>query len=227
MSLLLILLGPTIASPAAAARARYRRPVDITFPTRRSASYSNDYRAARTGHIHRATDLFARHRTPVFAAKGGRVVWLPKRRHPTAGYSIWVQGRDGRTYAYYHLGRDRRSRRSAYRKGLRQGAFVRRGSRIGYIGSSGNASMSSPHLHFEIHGPKVRDPWGGNRINPYFSLRRAERRGNYSRGRGPGSDQRRRGRAHRRRGSRAHRRGRPSPRRVRRARSNARQRRAR
>ncbi|MDP8978478.1 MAG: M23 family metallopeptidase, partial [Actinomycetota bacterium] len=198
MSLLLILLGATLGPTAAAARARYRRPVDITFPTRRGASYSNDYRAPRTGHIHRATDLFARYRTPVYAAKGGRVVWLPKRPHATAGYAIWVRGRDGRTYAYYHLGRDRRSRRSAYRKGLRKGAFVRRGSRIGYIGSSGNASMSSPHLHFEIHGPKVRDPWGGNRINPYFSLRRAERRGNYSRGRGAGSRQRRRGRANRR-----------------------------
>jgi murein DD-endopeptidase MepM/ murein hydrolase activator NlpD len=49
---------------------------------------------------------------------------------------------------------------------------VKKGQLIGYVGSTGNASPTSPHLHFGISliGPDKRW-WGGTPIDPYPILR--------------------------------------------------------
>ncbi len=162
----------------------YRRSIDITFPTRSGASYVDSYFAGRSGgRVHRATDLMGAHGWPIYAAKAGRVVWAPTAAHPTAGWAMQVRGRDGRVYAYYHLGRSRGARSGAIASGVGTGSWVRRRQVIGYLGDSGNASGGSPHLHFEIEDPRVRDPFGGQRMNPYASLRTAQREGDYANGR--------------------------------------------
>ena len=166
----------TPAADALAARG-YRGAIDIRFPTVPSARYSNDYRAARSGgRRHAATDLFAPAGSPVFAARAGRVIWMPSSEHPTAGFSLWIRDGRGRTYAYYHLGRAGDRRRNAIARGIREGSWVRRGQFIARVGDSGNAAGGTPHLHFEIQDPAVADPWAGNRRNPYWSLLRAQGR---------------------------------------------------
>ena len=160
-------------SPAAAAR-DYESVVAITFPTVASARYRDDYLAGRGSRAHRATDVFAPAGSPVYAARGGKVVWFPPYEHASAGFAIQIQGDDGRTYAYYHLGPAGGRRSQAVSDGVVIGGRVERGQRIGFVGDSGNAAGGSPHLHFEIHDPDIFDPWGGSRVNPYASLRAAQ-----------------------------------------------------
>jgi peptidoglycan hydrolase-like protein with peptidoglycan-binding domain len=47
---------------------------------------------------------------------------------------------------------------------VQRGATVSQGQVIGWVGDSGNAEDTVPHLHFEIRGPNHEV------INPYFSL---------------------------------------------------------
>jgi murein DD-endopeptidase MepM/ murein hydrolase activator NlpD len=45
---------------------------------------------------------------------------------------------------------------------------VRRGDVLGYVGTTGNAPPSAPHLHFAIFEvAEGRTRWGGRPVNPY------------------------------------------------------------
>src|SRR5712671_3945963 len=65
-------------------------------------------------------------------------------------------------YCYYYAHLDH------YADGLYEGMHVSRGTVIGYVGSTGNASPAVPHLHFAIYqlGPDKRW-WTGTPVNPY------------------------------------------------------------
>ena len=67
-----------------------------------------------------------------------------------------------RNYCYYYAHLDR------YAEDLKEGQIVHRNERIGYVGSTGDASADAPHLHFSIMqlGPEKRW-WVGSPINPY------------------------------------------------------------
>jgi peptidoglycan hydrolase-like protein with peptidoglycan-binding domain len=170
-----LVAGPLATAASAAEAGDYRAPVSITFPTVQSARYANDFDNGRSGgRVHRSTDLFAAMRSPIYAARGGTVIWLPREQSGLAGFAIQIRGDDGRTYAYYHLGRDGGRFRRAVARSVKLYGHVDRGQLIGWMGDSGNAAGGTPHLHFEIQDNAVTDPYGSNRINPYNSLRKAQ-----------------------------------------------------
>jgi len=169
----------------------YEQVVDITFPTDSRATYTNSYDSPRSGgRYHRATDLMGQKLWKVYAAVGGTITWIPGAAGepmPSYGYMIKITGTDGRTYNYVHLNNDspdtddgKGGVKWAYAPGLEKGSKVVRGQFIGYLGDSGNAENTGAHLHFEIQDPDVTDPYGSDYIDPYFSLKAAEAREDYS-----------------------------------------------
>jgi murein DD-endopeptidase MepM/ murein hydrolase activator NlpD len=120
------------------------------------------YNQARAGgaRVHDAIDIMAPHGTPVLAAAPGTVekLFLSK---GGGGITAYVRSNDNRWIYYYaHL--------EEYAPGLKEGQKVERGTRIGTVGSTGNASPDGPHLHFAIHRMEPGDDWhGGSPVNPY------------------------------------------------------------
>ena len=96
---------------------------------------------------HRGVDFAAPTGTPVRAVADGKVTYAGWR----GDYGRFLKIAHAGPYssAYAHLRR--------IKKGVRAGAFVKRGQVIGYVGSSGAAT--GPHLHFEMHK-------NGRYINP-------------------------------------------------------------
>jgi peptidoglycan LD-endopeptidase LytH len=113
----------------------------------------------RGDRAHEALDLIAPRGTPVRAVEGGTVAKLFTSR---AGGLTVYQFDPTRTYAYYYAHLDR------YAHGLAEGARLRRGQVIGYVGSTGNASEDGPHLHFAVF---ILTPekqwWAGRPVDPY------------------------------------------------------------
>ena len=126
---------------------------------------TDNFSDARGGgsRLHEALDIMAPRGTPVVAAAAGTV---EKLFHSDAGgNTIYVRTPDRNTIHYYaHLDR--------YADGLVEGAPLRRGEVIGYVGTTGNAPANTPHLHFAIaRGTPSKSWWKGEPVNPYLLLR--------------------------------------------------------
>lgn len=111
---------------------------------------------------HEAIDIHAPRGTPVLAVDDGPIAKLFLSK--PGGITIYQFDATGQlAYYYAHL--------DAYAAGLKEGQNIRRGSVIGYVGSSGNAAPDAPHLHFAIFqlGPE-KQWWKGTPLNPFESL---------------------------------------------------------
>ena len=109
------------------------------------------------GRSHRGIDIFAPRWTEVVAVTEGTLVDVVE--GGLAGRSLWLVGRDGRSYFYGHL--------QDWARGISDGLEVEPGEVVGYVGNTGNAAGLPTHLHFEIHD-------GDRAINPYPVLAGAQ-----------------------------------------------------
>jgi murein DD-endopeptidase MepM/ murein hydrolase activator NlpD len=108
---------------------------------------------------HEAIDILAPRGTPVRAVDDGTIARLFVSKQ--GGNTIY-QFDPTATFCYYYAHLDR------YAEGLTEGAPVRKGQVIGYVGTSGNAPKNTPHLHFAIFRlTDAKHWWEGTPIDPY------------------------------------------------------------
>jgi murein DD-endopeptidase MepM/ murein hydrolase activator NlpD len=121
----------------------------------------------RSGHSHHAIDILAPRGTDVVATADGRIRKLFN--SGDGGITIY-QGDTTGHWMYYYAHLDR------YADGLAEGALVRRGEVIAYVGTTGNAPKNTPHLHFAVFElPPSGEWWKGEAIDPYPLLVNAAR----------------------------------------------------
>jgi hypothetical protein len=164
---LLVILAPLTIT----VRAAEIRP--IIFPVLGAVSYYDDFGAPRTGHTHEGNDIMAPKLRPLVAAVDGVVNWV-QYPEPDWGYAISLQDSAGYQYWYLHVNNDNPGTDdglggglNAYAPDIINGATVVKGQLIGWVGDSGDAESTSPHLHFEIHAPD------GTAFSPFASLQAA------------------------------------------------------
>jgi len=117
---------------------------DFIWPVSQGAVTS--FFGKRKRDFHEGIDIRANRGTPVYAARGGEVIYS-SRRIRGYGNMIVIKHEDGLATVYAH------NKKNTVRKGDRVG----QGQLIGYIGATGKAT--GPHLHFEIRkGELAQDP---------------------------------------------------------------------
>jgi murein DD-endopeptidase MepM/ murein hydrolase activator NlpD len=117
-------------------------------PDRSLNAVQSGFGAPRDGGArdHHGIDIFAPRGTPVVAIADGIV---STDETPRGGRVIWLRDRRlGRNLYYAHL----------HDWAVEAGASVRAGDVIGYVGNTGNARTTPPHLHFGIYERGPTDP---------------------------------------------------------------------
>ena len=116
---------------------------------------------------HEALDLMAARGTPIKSAAKGRVLKLFS--SVPGGLMIYAADSSERFVLLYgHL--------DSYAPGLTDGATIAKGQVIGFVGSTGNAAETAPHLHFAVaRSADVKQWWKGKPIDPLPVLRSANR----------------------------------------------------
>ncbi len=102
----------------------------------------DSWHAPRSGNrLHEGQDIFARRGTAIRSATGGYVMRVGE--SPLGGKTVFVAGAGGRHYYYAHL--------DDYAVGLAVGDYVTPETVLGYVGTTGNAAGTAPHLHFGVY----------------------------------------------------------------------------
>ncbi len=114
------------------------------FPIDDGASYGDTYGANRSDVYdgwHHGDDLFAPLGTPVVAVANGKLTFVGW--DSLGGWRIWLTDAKGNSFYYAHL--------SGYSRRILHHRHVKAGQVIGFLGRTGDAFTTTPHLHFEVH----------------------------------------------------------------------------
>jgi murein DD-endopeptidase MepM/ murein hydrolase activator NlpD len=102
------------------------------------------------GRSHEGVDIFAKRGTPVFSATEGYV--LRRGYGELGGNYVYVIGKGGVRYYYAHL--------DSFSENIDIGTKVTLDTVLGYVGTTGNASGTPPHLHFGMYKDGAQNPYG-------------------------------------------------------------------
>ena len=160
-------------------RIAHRTTASLTFPVagRDVSAVRSFFRDPRDAgrREHHGVDIFAPRGTPVLSAADGLVTSVGTNR--LGGNVVWVWDPARRQSQYYaHLAR----------QAVIAGTRVNAGDVVGYVGDTGNARGTPPHLHFGIYGfregpidplpfvsgatgPQPREGVSGARVKPAHS----------------------------------------------------------
>ena len=129
-------------------------PVVGITPGHLSDSWGNPRDGGRRSH--KGIDIFAPKGTPVVAVQDGVITYIGEQSK--GGLCLWLSTESGASFYYAHLDR--------WASGLYEGMEVRSGDLLGYVGNTGNARTTPPHLHFQVSE-------NDRTVNPYPILTRA------------------------------------------------------
>jgi murein DD-endopeptidase MepM/ murein hydrolase activator NlpD len=114
------------------------------FPVYGASSYTDTFGAARgdiTSGWHHGDDIFGQVGQPLLAVADGTVFSIGW--NEIGGNRLWLRDGQGNQFYYAHL--------SAFSTAAGEGAHVRAGTVVGFMGNTGDAITTPPHLHFEVH----------------------------------------------------------------------------
>jgi len=153
-------IGPDPSSPGELKERALLIPVEGVRVDQLTRQFSDERGGSRK---HEAIDILAPRNTPVKAVENGTIARL---FFSKAGGITVYQFDPTSTFCYYYAHLER------YAGGLREGEPVRKGQVIGYVGTSGNAPKTTPHLHFAIFRlTEAKHWWEGTAIDPYNVFR--------------------------------------------------------
>ncbi len=158
--------------------------VPMVFPVAAEHGFINGWHFPRDGgaRLHEGIDIMAERHSLLVAAVDGVIETVRHSNSGRAGNMVVLRGDDGNRFYYIHLNNDEPGTdnganiaEQAFAPGIAVGTQVNAGDPIGFVGDSGNAENTAPHVHF---GLKVA---AGETINPYWSLTGADAEGQTTR----------------------------------------------
>jgi murein DD-endopeptidase MepM/ murein hydrolase activator NlpD len=120
------------------------KPKHYVFPVDGGASYVDTYGANRSDIYdgwHHGDDLFSPLGTPVVAVANGKLSLVGWNR--LGGWRVWLTDGKGNSFYYAHL--------AGYSRWILHHRRVQAGEVLGFLGRTGDAFTTEPHLHFEVH----------------------------------------------------------------------------